>query len=295
MSPAHRRASFAAAALALIVWAHPGAAQSLRGSSASLDIQNRIAREHDFTYIESPAQVRRFASAGYLVPVRANQDFDLHAVSFPYARPEAELFIRRLARQYRAACGEKLVVTSLTRPQTRQPHNASDRSVHPTGMAIDLRRSNTRACRAWLEDVLLSLESMRVLEATRESRPPHYHIALFPRQYDRYVARLAEGSDEPGATPSRAMRGVQTASARSVAAESRAGTSRSGAGRAGAGAGQPSAADGVGGEYRVRRGDSLWTIARRVGSSVEELRVANDLASSRIYVGQMLRVPGRSP
>ena len=32
------------------------------------------------------------------------------------ARPEVALFIRRLAAQYRAACGEQLVVTSLTRP-----------------------------------------------------------------------------------------------------------------------------------------------------------------------------------
>ena len=106
-----RLAVFAGAAFAVWAFSAPASAQSLRGSAASLDRQNSQARVHDFTYIDTPNQVRRFVDAGYLVQVRGNRDFELHAVSFPYARPEAELFIRRLAAQYRAACGEKLVVT----------------------------------------------------------------------------------------------------------------------------------------------------------------------------------------
>lgn len=253
--PRRSRTVLAAFALAAL-GATPAVAQSLRGSSSSLDIQNRIAREHDFTYIRTSSQVRRFVAAGYLVPVRSNADFDLHAVSFPYARPQVELFIRRLANQYRRACGEKLVVTSLTRPTSRQPRNASDRSVHPTGMAIDLRRSNDRNCRAWLEDVLLNLERAGLLEATRERYPPHYHVALFPRQYERYVQRLASRADAPRRA---------AAEARKVSAETT--------------------------QYRVRRGDSLWTIARRHGLSVDEIRSSNDLRSSRIYAGQLLKLP----
>jgi hypothetical protein len=167
-----------------------GSAQSLQGSQRSLDIQNRVARDHDFTYISTAAQVTRFVDAGYLVPVPESRNVELHGVSFPYARPEVALFVRRLGGQYRAACGEKLVVTSLTRPTTRQPRNASDRSVHPTGMAMDLRRSGSRQCRAWLEGVLLSLEKGSILEATRERYPPHYHVALFPRTYQTYVDRI---------------------------------------------------------------------------------------------------------
>ena len=167
--------------------------QSLQGSAASLDIQNRIAREHDFTYIDTPARVSYFADQGWLVRVRPTGDFVLdNEVSYPYARPEVALFVRRLGTQYRAACGEKLVVTSLTRPTSRQPNNASDRSVHPTGMAVDLRYSTNRNCRAWLEGVLSNLEKLRVLEATRERYPVHYHVAIFPRQYAAYVGRLEE-------------------------------------------------------------------------------------------------------
>jgi hypothetical protein len=66
--------------------------------------------------------------------------------------------------------------------------NASAISVHPTGMAIDLRRSDSSGCRQWLETVLLDLEGKGVIEATREQYPPHYHVAVFPNPYLQYVA-----------------------------------------------------------------------------------------------------------
>lgn len=187
---AMRRIS-AALTLVLVSFA-PGLAeaQSLRGSTRSLDIQNRMARAHDYTYIETADRVRYFADQGWLERVRPTRDFTLHAVSFPYARPEVAMFLDRLGGQYRSACGEQLVVTSLTRPSTRQPRNASARSVHPTGMAIDLRYSGDRRCRAWLEDVLLSLERGGVLDVTLERYPRHYHVALFPQQYASYVDNL---------------------------------------------------------------------------------------------------------
>lgn len=224
----------------------PATAQSLRGSHQSMDIQNRMARQHDFTFTTDAEQVRRFASAGYLVRLEGNADYRLHrGVSFPYARPEARTFIERLSSQYRSACGRQLVVTSLTRPQSRQPYNASSRSVHPTGMAIDLRRSNHSPCRQWLESVLLYLEERNVVEATRESHPPHYHVAVFPKPYASYVARMASRNEVPDGTV----------------------------------------------EYQVRRGDSLWKVARTMGVTVRELRAANNLSSDRIHPGQRLLVP----
>ena len=230
--------------------AHTGGleGQSLRGSARSVDHQFRVAQDHDFTFIKNPAQVERFVEAGYLVRVRSNRNFELHAVSYPFARPETRTFILRLSEQYRRACGEKLVVTSLTRPLSRQPWNASSRSVHPTGMAVDIRRSNSRACRSWLERVLISLEKTGVLEATREYRPPHYHVALFPKPYARYVERLARQAD------------TRIASVDVL-------------------------------DYRVRRGDSLWDIARSHGTTVDRLKEANDLRGSQIYAGQTIRVP----
>lgn len=180
-----------AACLAL---AAPATAQSLRGSKASMDNQVRQARAHEFTFLDTPGDVYRFVQAGYLVPIEGNRDYAVKpGVPFPYARPEVKTFLERLGEQYRGACGQQLVVTSLTRPRSRQPRNASPRSVHPTGMAVDLRVSWSRQCRGWLESVFLGLEETGVLEANREYHPPHYHVALFPQPYTRYVAQLEAG------------------------------------------------------------------------------------------------------
>jgi len=178
---------------AVLLLAAPAAdAASLRGSRSSVSRQNQQARRHEYTFLRTPTEVQQFVANGWLVPVRGNRDYALHAVSFPYARPEVKLFIERLSSQYRAACGEQLVVTSLTRPTSRQPRNASPLSVHPTGMAMDLRRSWSRSCRRWLESTLLYLEGRGVLEAAQERRPPHYHVALFPKPYASYLANLGK-------------------------------------------------------------------------------------------------------
>jgi len=252
-----RKAVVAFFALLTVVGAKVAEAQSLRGSAASLTRQNRQAQAHNFSYLNRPADIERFVRAGLLVPIRGNGDFELAGVSFPYARPGVKLFLERLGRQYRAACGEALVVTSLVRPTSHQPRNASDRSVHPTGMAIDLRRPRNPSCRQWLERVLLQLEGQGVLDATHERRPPHYHVALFPKPYLRYIGG--------GAAPS-------APEARVVAADP---------GR--------SAEGGV--TYTVRRGDSLWLIARRHGTTVQRLKEENGLRSSRVLAGQVLRIP----
>ena len=173
----------------------PASAQSLRGSPSSLDRQNRQARQHDFTFLRRASQLERFVDAGLLVPLEGDARYRLHDVSFNVARPEVKLFVERLSAQYLAACGEPLIVTSLTRPASRQPANASPRSVHPTGMAVDLRVPEGK-CRRWLEPVLLSLERRRVLEATLERRPLHFHVAVFPDRYLAYVSRLTGRAED---------------------------------------------------------------------------------------------------
>jgi membrane-bound lytic murein transglycosylase D len=50
-------------------------------------------------------------------------------------------------------------------------------------------------------------------------------------------------------------------------------------------------AAGGGTTYRVRRGDTLYDIARKFGVSVSELKRANGLRGSRIYPGDVLKIP----
>lgn len=185
-----------AVALMMILAAPTAAAATtptLRGSPGSMTLQNEIAQRNDYTFLRSADEVQRFAEEGWLVPVQGNEDYALGRVSYPYARPELRTFIERLAAQYRAGCGERLVVTSLTRPLAEQPSNSHPLSVHPAGMAVDLRVSQRAACRRWLEGALLGLEARGLLDVTREYRPPHYHVAVFPDAYGAYAAeRIAE-------------------------------------------------------------------------------------------------------
>lgn len=234
-----------------------------------MQAQNRRAHEYDYTFLTNPAHVRHFVNLGLLVELKGNGDYRLDdEVSFPYARPEVRTFIERLSRQYRAACGEQLVVTSLTRPLNRQPRNSSSLSVHPTGMAVDLRRSIKRACRRWIEDVFLHLEGIGTLEATYERRPPHYHVAVYTREYARYVASLE-------AVERVAVEADEVVEAQSAAQ--------------GGGSSSPAVV-----RYQVRSGDSLWAIARAFGTTVRRLKSANNLGGNRIYAGQLLEVPVNS-
>jgi len=220
-------------------------AQSLKGSSGSMKKQNQLAVNYGYSFLKTSKSVNSMVTSGYLLRITGDRNLDLHDVSFPYARAEVKLFIDRLSAQYRNACGEKLTVTSLVRPINRQPANAAKNSVHPTGMAVDLRIPSKGRCRTWLEKTLLSLEATDVLDVTRERRPPHYHVAVYTQPYKKYVAGLLES----GPTSTRRDQ-----------------------------------------EYLVRRGDSLWEIASRTGSSVSQLRATNNLNGNLIKPGQKLQI-----
>ncbi len=241
----------ALASLAVLLPARSAGAQSLRPTPASLDRQNAQAHRQRFSYLETPAQVRRFVDLGYLVPIPGNQDYTVkEGIQFAYARPAVKTFVERIGRRFHAVCGEQLLVTSLTRPRSQRLRNSSVRSVHPTGMALDIHLPWSRACRGWIEGVLYSLEAQGLIEANREHHPPHYHVAVFPNPYLAYVARVergeapAEDQIHPDVRP-----------------------------------------------YRVQRGDTLWRIAHKHGVSVDKIKAVNAMGTDRIRPGQMLDIP----
>jgi hypothetical protein len=191
-----RLSSLALAACLLVVPTLAEATEvevTLSGSRGSMLRQNGIARAESYSFLRTPAQVRNYVDQGRLVPLPGNADYRVIA-GYPYARPVVRAFIERLSSNYHDACGEQLVVTSLTRPSTRQPRNASPLSVHPAGMAVDLRVSGRVECRSWLMRELLQLEDAGLLDATLERRPPHFHVAVFPAAYQAYELDIVADS-----------------------------------------------------------------------------------------------------
>ena len=183
---------------------------SLSGSPESMARQNAVAREYGLPFVRTPAELQRLASRGELVPLSGNADYEVvEAAASRVARPEVKGFLESFAAGYRRGCGERLVVTSLTRPRNRQPPNAHPLSVHPAGIAMDLRISRKASCRRWLENTLLAMERKELLDVTREQTPPHYHVALFP---DAYRVRVEEHEAEVApvlALPAPAVSGVR--------------------------------------------------------------------------------------
>jgi hypothetical protein len=133
-------------------------------------------------FYETTTQVRRAVVRGELVALTGNANYTVSNVRTPYVRPQTKSFIADLAVDYRRTCGEPMVVTSATRPMSRKLANSSSLTVHPTGMAVDLRRPSGR-CLTWLRKTLLAAERRGAIEATEERRPPHFHVAVLPARY----------------------------------------------------------------------------------------------------------------
>jgi hypothetical protein len=226
-------------------------AQSLRGSPASIARMARYADKHDLYSYQTRAGVLKAVARGRLVKLNGSS-YKLSNVHYPYVRPATRMFVNRLSKQYRAACGETLVVTSAVRPESAQPWNSVPESVHPTGIAVDLRKPAAGHCRTWLRSTLLELEETGVLEATEEFHPPHFHVAVYAVPYRAYVRRIEGNDDEPAAD---------------------------------------AASDDTPVYYTVRTGDTLWDIARSHHTTVDRIKRVNRLKTSRLQPKQKLRLP----
>jgi hypothetical protein len=186
----HRLLVFAFAFAVVVPAALAGVTVELVGSRASMERQNRVALESGLTFARTFADIDRMVASGVLVELHGDDNYEvLEGIRSNAARPEVQTFVERLAAEYHEATGEKLVVTSLTRPSSSQPPNASPLSVHPAGISVDLRVSQRAESRAWIEARLLQMERDGLLDVTREHRPPHYHVAIFPEAYMTYVDR----------------------------------------------------------------------------------------------------------
>lgn len=240
---------------------------SLRGSASSLTRQQYARKKEGLKLHHSWRSAKQEVRDGGLLRIRPSKTLQLANVSHPYAHPELKMLLEKLSRLYWSHCRAPLVVTSLLRPINEQPRNASTRSVHPAGIAADLRVP-PHECRAWLRQTLSSWERAGLIEATRERRPPHFHLVAIPH---RLTPTLISNLKKTG-PQSRANQRAQPS--QGSAQKSRRAQTHKRRRR-----------------YRVRRGDSLWSLSRRWRVSETAIKRANRLSSSTIQRGQILLIP----
>jgi hypothetical protein len=285
------------AALAVMVCAHAAHAQrrararfpsELHGSKESVQKMWDFATMHGLVFYQTPRDIDDAVASGKLVPLEGDASYELtRGVGFSYATREARQFVVAFAPQYLAACGTPLIVTSAARPKSRQPRNSNPYSVHPTGIAVDIRRPPAGACQTWLRSALAELEDQGYIEATEERHPVHLHVAVLTEP-GKIAALPPVGSGVLAGAPARVTHSegesdgasrpplppVRVANASPLAARDE--------------GDEPIRA----GSYRVREGDTLWDVARRSGVSVSALARANRRSTRAVLrPGVVLKVP----
>jgi LysM repeat protein len=263
--------------------------EALRGSKASVEKMYDFAQRYRYPFYLTPTNIDLAVAQGRLVPLTGDSTYELtRGVGFSYATREAKQFVTLFAPQYLAACGTPLTVTSAARPKSRQPHNANPHSVHPTGIAVDIRRPPPGPCLTWVRNALSDLEARGIVEATEEHHPVHLHVAVLRAP----GAAVALPDLTNGVRVARVV--TPTPSAGAVATSN--GEVALAARHAAAAAPVPATAPRTGGArtYVVRQGDTLWDVAQKMGVSVKALARANHRSARGVLKpGTTLQLPAR--
>jgi LysM repeat protein len=261
----------------------------LRGSKASVEKMYNFANAHRLTFYLTQTNIDSAIARGRLVPLTGDSTYELtRGVGFSYSTREAKQFVQAFAPQYLHACGAPLTVTSAARPTTRQPRNANPHSVHPTGIAVDLRRPYRGPCLDWVRKSLAELERKGIIEVTEERHPVHLHLAvLVPPGRKVTLPNLIAGV--PAAPRNYAVQapvlppvttGMSTRVVSSAAGD--------------VALPKLTAPSNAAKTYVVRPGDTLWDIANKVGVSVAQLKKANASLKRALKPGTTLVVPERN-
>jgi hypothetical protein len=166
-------------------------ADSLRGGRAPRAEAYQEAKKHQVPFVSSEAEIKTLLQQDRLVRLVSETHFEVdEQVSYPYVLPEVRIFAQRMGEYLHEVCGERMVITSALRLTTQKLRNSISDTVHPTGMALDIRLP-PRKCRKWFEARKKYLEYKGVIQATRERWPPHYHVVVYPKQYAMYISESA--------------------------------------------------------------------------------------------------------
>ena len=167
---------------------------SLTGSPKAVNRAWEAAHREGFWFASHSLEMHLMRLSGALVSGQGIEHVLLADVSLPYVRPATRTYLERLAGQYSRKCkGKPLVVTSMLRFDREKLPNASTKSVHPAGMALDFRVRDTPSdCLDWLRASLLAGERNGYVDVTEEYNPPHLHVVVFGTEYEHWLHHLLE-------------------------------------------------------------------------------------------------------
>jgi hypothetical protein len=147
------------------------------GCQTTSEQQLQYAKGQQLTLVSTVAQYQERIANGYFVPLEG--PYLLVLADRPYALPSTVKFIAEMSVAYNAAGCGKLVVRDALRLTSEQPPNGSPHSVHPAGMAVDIRTKYIPSvCADWLLSYVRLKESAGKVDATHELRPEHLHVVV---------------------------------------------------------------------------------------------------------------------
>lgn len=168
----------------------------LRGTPGALSEENNLVNLDNLSRIADDKGLRRMVRLGYLKRVpRVGQGYFVSAIGRSYkgyrdglytARPWVLDFLDREGSHFSQAFrGRNFKVTSLARSEEyqkwlrRRNRNASRRTVHTTGAALDISKTGMSAAQLeWMRRHLATLEGCNWVRATEERRQPTFHILV---------------------------------------------------------------------------------------------------------------------
>lgn len=153
-----------------------------------------FAQSNGLRLATTRADYNTMVQSGYFVRLQHPQL--TIAARRPYVLESTANFVYRLADNFTAAGCSGLRVNDATRLVSERPANGSVYSVHPAGMALDLRVINlSERCYQVLTELLSQAEAAKQADVTREYRPPHFHVVVIPstiKTRDDLVARYPQ-------------------------------------------------------------------------------------------------------
>lgn len=157
-----------------------GRVSLIGGEITTSERQFLYAESNRLPFVSSESEYRQLSRNGFFVRL-GHSDITVPARR-PYVLPSTAEFVYATATAYRAAGCGRLAVTGAGRLTTERPVNGSLHSVHPTGMAVDIRvRGVSSVCEEWLNAHFTTAEANGVIDATREHLPPHFHVVVVPQ------------------------------------------------------------------------------------------------------------------